>query len=233
MDGAKQECIDKISGLGCTAIRVLGVEQTGGVDPNVTSGESGVNLYNVSEDDSKDFEKQETGDDSSGAEAENKDSETPSFGATETQEHKADDSSSDSDKTETTDDMRTDGISEPKQDDAAGKDDSTDEKSDSEEEEKDDGEQSKQEPSEGEPKKLTSDEKTSLREEYTRVYKDVLKKTNLGKSFVDMTIQEKMDFLKTLSEKWTKNDPTEFLSDKEFEKLNKTVVKTEEDSEEK
>jgi len=228
MEGAKQECISKVAELGCTTIRVLGVEQTGAVDPNVTQEQPGVNLYGVSEDDSKEFEKQETGDDSTGSEAENKTEEIPSFGV-------GDDTAT-NDGTQAGDTEKTDEPKqeEPKQDDQKPEqenpsDDSSEEnKDDSEDEEKKD--EQPETPAE-EPKKLTADEKNSLREEYTRIYKDVLKKTNLGKSFVEMTLQEKMDFLKSLSEKWTKNDPTEFLSDKEFEKLNKTVVKQEETEE--
>lgn len=229
MESAKQECISKVSGLGCTAIRVLGVEQTGAVDPNVMQEQPGVNLYGISEDDSKEFERQETGDDSTGSEAENKTAEEPSFGVGN---DTATDDGTQAGDTEKTDEPKQD---EPKQDEQTPEqenpsDDSSKEtKGDSDDDKKDD--EKEDEPSgtpANEPKKLTADERNSLREEYTRVYRDVLKKANLGKSFVEMTLQEKMDFLKTISEKWTKNDPTEFLTDKEFERLNKTVVKKEE-----
>lgn len=60
------------------------------------------------------------------------------------------------------------------------------------------------------------------------MFKTVLPKVSTEKSFSEMTIAEKTDFLTKLSEKWTKNDPSEFLSDKDQEKLNKVVAKPEE-----
>jgi hypothetical protein len=41
-----------------------------------------------------------------------------------------------------------------------------------------------------------------------------------------MTIKEKADFWGNIAKNWTKQDPEEFMSDKDIEKLNKTVIKT-------
>ncbi len=63
------------------------------------------------------------------------------------------------------------------------------------------------------------------------MFKQVLPKVSTEKSFEEMTIAEKTDFLTKIAEKWTKNDPTEFLSDKDQAKLNKIVAKPEEKEE--
>ena len=49
--------------------------------------------------------------------------------------------------------------------------------------------------------------------------------TYADKSVEEMTLSEKNDFYSKLAKKWTKNDPSEFMTDKEQEKLNKTVIK--------
>lgn len=60
------------------------------------------------------------------------------------------------------------------------------------------------------------------------MFKSVLPKVSTEKSVSEMTIAEKNDFYSKLAEKWTKNDPSEFLSDKDQEKLNKFIAKPEE-----
>ena len=82
---------------------------------------------------------------------------------------------------------------------------------------------------EEEPKeeKLTAEEKTAMATIYTKTFKEVLKKTGLEKSVDDMTLEERTDFYQKLSEKWDKNDPSDFMTDKDQEKLNKLVVKSE------
>ena len=47
----------------------------------------------------------------------------------------------------------------------------------------------------------------------------------IDKSVEEMSLSEKNDFYSKLAKKWTKNDPSEFMTDKEQEKLNKTVIK--------
>ena len=74
-------------------------------------------------------------------------------------------------------------------------------------------------------KKLTPAEKQVLKDEYVGMFKAELQRTKLEKSVEDMNIKEKADFWGAIAKKWTKADPEEFMSDKEIEKLNKTVVK--------
>jgi hypothetical protein len=58
------------------------------------------------------------------------------------------------------------------------------------------------------------------------MFKSELQKTKLQKSVDEMTIKEKADFWGNIAKNWTKQDPEEFMSDKDIEKLNKTVIKT-------
>jgi hypothetical protein len=58
------------------------------------------------------------------------------------------------------------------------------------------------------------------------MFKSELQKTKLQKSVDEMTIKGKADFWGNIAKNWTKQDPEEFMSDKDIEKLNKTVIKT-------
>lgn len=60
------------------------------------------------------------------------------------------------------------------------------------------------------------------------MFKATLKKLKLGKSVQEMDISDKTKFWTEISKKWSKADPSKFLSDKEQEKLNKVVVKQDE-----
>jgi hypothetical protein len=70
---------------------------------------------------------------------------------------------------------------------------------------------------------LTVDEKNALKTEYTTLFKEILNGLEDKKSVSEMTLEEKMNFLKELSEKWNKNDPIEFMDSDEQEKLDKYV----------
>lgn len=78
---------------------------------------------------------------------------------------------------------------------------------------------------------LTVDEKNALKTEYTTLFKEILNGLEDKKSVSEMTLEEKMNFLKELSEKWTKNDPVEFMDSDEQEKLDKYVPEEESDPE--
>ena len=73
---------------------------------------------------------------------------------------------------------------------------------------------------------MTPTEKQLLKDEYIAMFKSELQKTKLQKSVDEMTIKEKADFWGNIAKNWTKQDPEEFMSDKDIEKLNKTVIKT-------
>lgn len=48
-------------------------------------------------------------------------------------------------------------------------------------------------------------------------------------SFNDLTLEQKVKFFTELAKAWTKNEPNEFMTDKEIEQLNNVVVKPEND----
>ena len=49
------------------------------------------------------------------------------------------------------------------------------------------------------------------------------------KSVKEMTPKEKSTFYGKLAKQWTKNDPSEFMTDEEQEKLDKIVIKVNQD----
>lgn len=213
MDAAKADCISNLSPLGYSSIRILGIEQTN----NAVEGGVG----NLAEDDSKEFEDQETGagDTNQDAGEDNKaDGEKSGGGNDNDAGSDNGDKNDDASKTddgkgvEKTDDKGTDG-DKTENADGATKDD--DDKKENPDDNRD----------EDAPKKLTPTEKQVLRDEYVGLFKSELQRTKLEKSVEEMSIKEKADFWGTISQKWTKQDPEEFMSDKEIEKLNKTVIK--------
>jgi hypothetical protein len=92
---------------------------------------------------------------------------------------------------------------------------------DSEDAESDDGSEEKDE--------LDANEKSELRDEYRRAFKNVLSKCKFTTSFNDLTLEQKVKFFTELSKAWKKNEPNEFMTDKEIEQLNNVVVKAESD----
>lgn len=57
------------------------------------------------------------------------------------------------------------------------------------------------------------------------MFKAELQKTKLEKSPDEMNNKEKAQFWGAISQKWTKQDPEEFMSQNEIKKLNSTVIK--------
>ena len=147
--------------------------------------------------------------------------------ADEEDESKDDAESDESDEEESKEDA------EEKEDDASSDDssDSNDESTDDAEEEEDTEEDSKEEDSEdsedsedGE-KELDANEKAELKDKYRKTFKNVLSKCKFESSFNDLTLEQKVKFFTELSKAWNKNEPTEFMTDKEVEQLNNVVVK--------
>ena len=252
-EGARKDCIDQLRAAGYSNITIMAIEQNAdAVNQDVDEVPPGENLYNMYEDDSEEYEKQETGDtsddtsddtnndtsssdddsssednsednsdtdsDSDGDDEETSDDTQDGEGDSEEEKPEEDsskeqtDDSTSEDSEESTDDTEDDSSKEEKKDDSKKKDSSDSEDSDEEEEEK----------------KLTAEEKATLKDEYTKIFKQVLPKVSTEKSVSEMTIAEKTDFYSKLSEKWTKDDPTLFLKDKDQEKLNKFIAKPEE-----
>ena len=91
-------------------------------------------------------------------------------------------------------------------------------------------EEKSEEPVEEEPAEekaeLDDAAKSELKDEYRRVFKATMLKCKFeDKSFNDLTIEEKVTFFEALAKAWTKNQPSEFMSDKENDQLEEIVVK--------
>lgn len=201
----------------------------------------------IKEDDSEEYLKQETGDESSDSEGTTEGNDEGD--AEEKQETSENDDESedknaegDEESVEETPAEDNSGVEETEDGENQGSEDSEEEEEEKERdadnsEETEDGESENTEETEDEettedeeePKeeKLTAEEKTAMATIYTKTFKEVLKKTGLEKSVDDMTLEERTDFYQKLSEKWDKNDPSDFMTDKDQEKLNKLVVKSE------
>lgn len=239
--GAKEDCINQLQSAGYNNISIMAVEQnTNAVNIDIEETPAGTNLYgNMMEDDSEEFEKQETGDTSDSTTQTDANTDTEASDSTETPEEKTgegsgeeksdteedakdgegngsdeepkDNKSNDTEDTEGEPEKEETNDTEPEED----SEEDTEEKPDTEDEEKD------------EEKKLTADEKRSLKDEYTKTFKNVLAKVSEEKSLSEMTITEKNDFYTKLTEKWTREDPSEFMSDKDQDKLSKFIAKPE------
>ena len=196
-EAARADCISNLTPLGYSNIRVLGIEQANDAVDTM------VDVAMIDEDDSKEFEEQETGSGDTTEKPDEKPAEEPKKkdGNPAEEHEKKDEKPAEEPKEEpNADEPKKEPKDEPKE------------------------EPNADEPA-AEPKELTPTEKQVLRDEYVGMFKAELQKTKLEKSVGDMTVKEKAAFWNTIAKKWTKQDPEEFLSDKEIEKLNNTVIK--------
>ena len=172
----------------------------------------------LEEDDSEEYEKQETGDADNETDVKNNvksDEKKNVEDDTEDKSNEIDDKEQESDNEEK---MTDDSDKEDKTDDAEQNDSEKTDDAEKDDSEKDDNEEEKEE-------KLSTEEKKALKDEYTSTFRSILIDMKVDKSVEEMTLSEKNDFYSKLAKKWTKNDPSEFMTDKEQEKLNKTVIK--------
>ena len=208
---AKRECENSLTPFGYGDIKVLGIEKSG-----ETCGDS--SIEGLFEDDSGDASEPEEEKKDSEPEPEKdekkKGSESEKEEKEEEPEPKADDSE-EYEKQETGDTSEPEEKPEPDAD--AGSDEENAEKE----------KPPKEEPSEKEEKsELTPAQKQNLKDEYVGLFKSVLHDGNLEKSISEMSIQEKSDFWATMAEKWTREEPSEFMSKNDIRDLEDLVVKT-------
>ena len=72
---------------------------------------------------------------------------------------------------------------------------------------------------------LDDNKKAELKDEYRKTFKNVMIKCQFdNRCFDDLTIAEKVQFFTAMASSWTKNEPNEFMTDKEIEQLNKIVI---------
>ena len=85
---------------------------------------------------------------------------------------------------------------------------------------------SKEDTSKEENKELTDDEKVILKNDYRKLFKQIMLKCQFeDKCFDDLTIEEKIKFFTELNKSWGKNEPKDFMTDKEIEQQNKIIIK--------
>ena len=85
------------------------------------------------------------------------------------------------------------------------------------------------EKSEDDADELDANQKAELKDKYKKTFKNTLVKCKFENSFNDLTLEQKVKFFTELAKAWTKNEPNEFMTDKEIEQLNNVVVKPEND----
>ena len=96
---------------------------------------------------------------------------------------------------------------------AEGSEDAEDTEGDAEDEDTDGGEE------------LDDSKKAQYKNEYRRIFQEVMAACKFGgKSFNDLTIDEKVKFFTKLKERWMKADPKEFMSDKEQDQLESITI---------
>ena len=208
---AKQDCIEQMTEAGYGNITIMAIEQN--VDAiNTNIEETPIkDLYeSLYEDDSEEYEKQETGNIS----------DTNSDGGSDSSDNPVNTEDSESNDTSNS------STEEPEENSEMG-----DNKSTEDIEIDDNKEDEPSETSKDSKKELTAAEKTALKDEYTKFFKDVLNRSEIEKSVSEMTLEEKISFLQKISEKWKKNDPSDFLTHSDEEKLNQYVpIKDEDDT---
>lgn len=151
------------------------------------------------DDDSSDDEDSDSGDDDDSDDSDDDDSSGD------------EDSNSDEDDEDSDEDDSDDDEDDEESDDEDDDSDGDDEESDNKEESKED---------------LSDEEKAQYKNDYKKTFKDIMLKCKFeDKCFDDLSIAEKVEFFTKLQKAWKKNEPKDFMSDKEIEQLNKVVVK--------
>ena len=233
MSAAKADVNAKLSRIGYSNISILAIEAATD-SPNccgVCGGTcGGTGVTNVAEADNED-----SGDDSSD------DSSSDDDASDDSSDDGSDDSSDNSDDG---DSEESDDVSDEESDEESGEesnDDSGDNSDDSDSEESDDSsdesnddsddsdseessDDDSDDDSDDEKEELDANQKSELKDKYRRAFKNVLVKCKFDTSFNDLTLEQKVKFFTELSKAWKKNEPNEFMTDKEIEQLNNVVA---------
>ena len=177
------------------------------------------------DDTAEDDSKEETSDDEdSEEESSEDDSEETSDDDTaddDSEEKDSDEESTDDDAEKETSDDNSEEEEESDEKDSEKDDDKEASDEDSEEDDKDDD---KDDEKDDEKEELDAAQKTELRNSYKKTFKNTLVKCKFDTSFNDLTLEQKVKFFTELSKAWKKNEPSEFMTDKEIEQLNNIVV---------
>ena len=231
---AKADVNAKLSRIGYSNISILAIEATDACD--CTAAKACIEDEEVVEDDMLDGRVHnnhvsEADDEEEPAEDEGAEEEE------ETEEDNEEDSSEDEEQSSEEDDAKEDKVEDTKSEEST-KDGAEEEEDDSEDEESSDDSEEEESSEEGddgddgeEKEELDANEKAELKDKYRKTFKNVLVKCKFDTSFNDLTLEQKVKFFTELSKAWKKNEPTEFMTDKEVEQLNNIVVKENADEE--
>lgn len=239
VSAAKADCLAKLERFGYANVSILAIEAGDpdcakndiGCKPKYGAEDLNEEKENVEEDDmlknrihnlhksNKLNEDDDTGDD---AGDEGEDNAGDDTGSDDT----GDDTGSDDAGDDTgSDDTGSDDTGDEGGDDAgddAGSDESGDDTGSDDESRDDTGDDTG---SDDENKELSDEEKSALKDEYKSTFREVMIQCNFeGRSFIDLTIPEKVQFFSALNVKWKKNDPKDFMSEDEQDQLESIVV---------
>lgn len=240
---AKADVNSKLSQIGYSNITILAIEQceTPVAENDMLNNRNHNNHISIPEaddeedsDESNDFaDEEEDTDDTESSYSDEEMADTDDTDDTDNEDsdvsgdEDSDDTASDDEDTEgdedsddsSDDDSSDDDSNEEKEDDSDNEDDSDDTESDDSDDDSDDDD------SDEEKEELDANKKAELKDKYRRVFKNTLVKCKFDTSFNDLTLEQKVKFFTALSKAWTKNEPNEFMTDKEIEQLNNVVVK--------
>lgn len=156
----------------------------------------------------------------------------------ETDEEESEEEESEESEEESEEEADEESEEESEEEESEEDDESTEEKEESDEEtdeeskddtEEDEEESEDEESTDANKEELDANQKAELKDKYRKTFKNVLVKCKFETSFNDLTLEQKVKFFTELAKAWTKNEPTEFMTDKETEQLNNIVVKPEND----
>ena len=236
---AKADVNAKLSRIGYSNISILAIEATDACD--CTAAKACIEDEEVVEDDMLDGRVHNN----HVSEADDEEEPAEDEGAEEEEETEEDneedsseeDSSEDEEQSSEEDDAKEDKVEDTKSEESTEdgaeeeEDDSEDEESSDDSEEEESSEEDDGEDDGEEKEELDANEKAELKDKYRKTFKNVLVKCKFDTSFNDLTLEQKVKFFTELSKAWKKNEPTEFMTDKEIEQLNNVVVKENADEE--
>jgi hypothetical protein len=236
---AKADVNSKLSQIGYSNITILAIEQceTPVAENDILNDRNHNNHISIPEaDDEEDSDESDDSadeeEDTDDTESSDSNEETPDTDDVESSDSDEEKTDTDDEDSEVSDDEDSDDDASDDEDTEGGEDtddssddeDSDDEEDDSDEDDSDD-DSSDDEDSDEEKEELDANKKAELKDKYRRVFKNTLVKCKFDTSFNDLTLEQKVKFFTALSKAWTKNEPNEFMTDKEIEQLNNVVVK--------
>ena len=224
---AKADVKSKLSNIGYSNITILAIESCE-VDTEVATFKPTVTeVSEADKEEKKEEEKEEETSDESSEKHSSDEERTEEETEDETKDDTTDDESSEESSDDNSEEEKTEEEKSDDNSDEETEEDTEEETSDesSEEESSDDN---SDEGSEDEDE-LDANEKAELKDKYKKTFRNTLVKCKFTKSFNDLTLEEKVKFFTQLLKAWTKNEPNEFMTDKEIEQLNNVVVNPEAD----